>query len=212
MHVSSRLPKEIELGAMRRDTMDLDIQIDDSGFEDINRNRSQFLCEYEVTYPMAGRSSANLLTVRNAFRATGGGEHSFELWDWADYSVEDQGFGEGDGTEDSFQLVKTYSFGGLTHSRIIHRPVLDSGEVESLTFEIQADGSPVSSSAYEVSDLGIVTFDTPPLLGVLLTWTGEFNVPVRFDKVIQSAGVTTDHEKYDAFLLVEKRLKASDFA
>lgn len=212
MHEATRLSKQIELGAIGRDTMDLIITRNDGGFEDINRPWDQFLCEYEITYPLRGRTDALFLEVRNAFRATGGGEHSFDFWDWRDFQAEAEEFGIGDGSDTTFQLVKSYGFGTLTHSRRIQRPVLDNAEVEELEFEIQVDGTPLASSAYEVSNLGVVTFDVAPLNGVVLTWTGEFNVPVRFDKVIQSAAPTTEHEKFDTFLLVEKRLRAEDFA
>lgn len=212
MHISARLSKQIELGAVGRDTMELIITRSDGGFEDINRPWDQYLCEYEITYPLRGRTDALFLEVRNAFRATGGGEHSFDFWDWRDYQAEDEGFGEGDGADTTFQLVKAYSFGSLTHTRRIQRPVTNDADVEEITFEIQADGVPVAEADYTVSSLGVVTFDVAPLNGVVLTWSGEFNVPVRFDKVIQSAAPTTDQEKFDSFLLVEKRLRAEDFA
>jgi hypothetical protein len=54
--------------------------------------------------------------------------------------------------------------------------------------------------------------DTAPANGVELTWTGEFNVPVRFDPQIQSSAPTTNLEKFDTFTLYEVRLKAADFA
>lgn len=212
MHIATRLSDEIELGALRRETMDLIITRNDGGFEDINRQWSQFLCEYEVTYPVSLRTGSNFLEVRNAFRATGGGEHSFELKDWADFQVEEEGFGTGDGSDLTFQLVKGYTFGSLAHARIIQRPVIVDGDVEELEFEIQANGTPVSESDYTVSSLGLVTFDVAPANGVELTWTGEFNVPVRFDKVIQSAAPATHLEKFDSFLLVEKRLRSEDFS
>lgn len=213
MHISTRLPKTIELTALRRDMMELDVVRDDSGFEDRNRLWEQFLREYEITYPLARRhEGADFITIYNAALATGLGEHSFELWDWRDYYVEEQAFGTGDGSDDTFQLVKNYSFGSLTHSRRIQRPVLDDAQVDEFEFEIQIDGVAVDPLDYEVSDLGIVTFDTAPALDEVLTWTGEFNVPVRFDRTLQSSAVTTDLEKYDSFVLMEVRLRSVDFA
>lgn len=212
MHISTRLPKQIELGALHRTSMELEVVRMDSGHEDRVRLWEQFLREYEVTYPISQRNTANFITVYNAALATGLGEHSFELWDWRDYQVEEQTFGEGDGVDTTFQLSKSYTFGTLTHGRRIQRPVLDDGLVDEFEFEIQADGTPVAEADYTVSNLGIVTFDVAPLAGVILSWTGEFNVPVRFDKIIQSTGVATHLEKYDTFPLLEVRLKAEDFA
>lgn len=211
MHVATRLSDEVELGAIRRDTMALDIVRTDSGHEDRNRLWSQFLREYEVTYPIAlrnGEPSGALATVYAAFLATGGGEDSFDFQDWRDYSVEEEAFGTGDGTTTAFNLLKTYTFGSRSHVRRIYRPVS--------AIAIQKNGITVNPADYTVDyELGIVTFDVAPLGGGTpdeLSWTGDFNVPVRFDPSMQSSAPTTVHEKFDTFTLYEVRLKAEDFA
>jgi uncharacterized protein (TIGR02217 family) len=207
MHIGTRLSDEVELGALRRDTMNLEIQRGDSGFEDRVRLWSQFLREYEVTYPIAtrGAPSEPLQEVYNAFLATGGGEDSFDFEDWRDKTAEDELFGVGDGAETEFGLVKSYAFGTRTHTRRIYRPVS--------AISIEADGVTVNPSDYTVDyDLGIVTFDTAPALDVEVTWSGSFYVPVRFDPSIQSVAPTTTLEKFDTFTLYEVRLREEDFA
>lgn len=208
MHIATRLSDSVELGAIRRDRMNLEIVRTDGGFEDRARLWSQFLREYEITYPLQerdGSPSDSLQQVYNAFLASGGGEDSFDFQDWRDYSVTDGVFGTGDGAETEFELVKIYSFGSREHQRRIYRPVS--------AISIKANGVAVSSGDYIVDyDLGVVTFDSAPLDTVELTWTGDFNVPVRFDPEIQSSAPTTVHEKFDTFALYEVRLKAGDFA
>lgn len=207
MHVATRLSDEVSLDAIRRDTMNLEIVRNDSGHEDRNRLWSQFLREYEVSYPIAdrGQASTALAEVYNAFLATGGGEDSFDFQDWRDYTATDELIGIGDGAETDFNLVKNYTFGTRTHTRRIYRPVV------SIT--IEADGVTVNPSDYTVDyELGIVTMDTAPALNVELTWSGEFNVPVRFDPSIQSSALTTNLERYDTFTLFEVRLREADFA
>jgi uncharacterized protein (TIGR02217 family) len=208
MHIATRLSDEVELGAIRRDTMNLNIIRTDSGFEDRSRLWAQFLREFEITYPTQqrnGQPSDSLQQVYNAFLASGGGEDSFDFQDWRDYSVTDEVFGIGDGAETDFELVKTYTFGSRTHERRIFRPVS--------AISIKADDVTVPGADYTVDyELGIVTFDVAPLNAVELTWTGTFNVPVRFDPTIQSSAPTTNLEKFDTFTLYEVRLREADFA
>lgn len=206
MHIATRLSDEVSLGAIRRDTMNLEIARNDSGHEDRNRLWSQFLREYEVSYPIAdrGQASTALAEVYDAFLATGGGEDSFDFQDWRDHTATDELFGIGDGSDAEFNLVKSYVFGTRTHSRRIYRPVT--------SIAVKADAVTVNPADYTVDyDLGIVTFDTAPALDVEVTWSGEFNVPVRFDPTIQSSALTTNLERYDTFTLFEVRLREADF-
>lgn len=208
MHISTRLSDEVELGALWRAKMNLEVIESDSGHEDRSRRWSQFLREFEVSYPMANRAgspSDPLIEVYNAFFATGGGEDSFDFEDWRDKTATDEVFGIGDGADVTFSFVKTYTFGSASHTRRIYRPV-------SGTVTIDADGVLVNAADYTVDyELGTVTFDAAPLNAVELTWSGSFYVPVRFDSQIQSTAPTTEHEKYDTFTLFEVRLRAEDF-
>lgn len=208
MHINGRLPLNVELGAVRRERMNLDVAQQDGGYEKRNRLWSQFLGEYDVTYPIAkrnGPANASFATVKAAFRATGGGEHSFDFQDWADHTATDETFGIGDGTQTIFPLVKLYTWLGETHERRIYRPV------SAIT--IEKEGVAVDPADFTVDyELGIVTFDVAVPVGEEVTWSGEFNVPVRFDKVLQSAAVTIQNEKYDTFTLIEVRLREADFA
>lgn len=207
MHIATRLSDEVEIGAIRRDTMNLEIVRNDSGHEDRNRLWSQFLREYEITYPLQARNggpSTSLGQVYDAFLATGGGEDSFDFQDWRDYTATDELFGVGDGVETEFNLVKSYEFGSRTHTRRIYRPVS--------AISIKKNGVTVNPADYTVDyDLGIVTFDAAVTNLHEVTWSGEFNVPVRFDPTIQSSAPTTDQEKYDTFTLFEVRLREADF-
>lgn len=205
MHIATRLSDEVSLDAVRRDTMQLEIVRGDSGFEDRNRLWSQFLREYEVTYPIATRGAAStaLEEVYNAFLATGGGEHSFDFEDWRDNSATDEVFGVGDGVTTVFSLFKSYTFGSATYSRRIYRPVTG--------ITLEANGGAAGTNTIDY-DLGTVTFNSAPANGVELTWSGSFYVPVRFDSQIQSTAPTTTLEKFDTFTLYEVRLRAEDFA
>ena len=67
------------------------------------------------------------------------------------------------------QLAKVYSFGPLDMSRPIKKPV-------SGTVTIFEDG--VASAAVIDYTTGFVTITAAP--GSVITWSGEFDVPVRF--------------------------------
>jgi len=109
--------------------------------------------------------------------ALGGPHKSFLCKDQGDFrhgfapSYAPMPFGVGDGTTSIFQLSKTYSFGSATYVRPLTKP--KAGHV------IYLDGTPDLETANLLT--GIVDFgSSPPGDGVILTWTGEFRVPVRF--------------------------------
>lgn len=106
----------------------------------------------------------------------------FRFRDWSDYIATDEIFGTGDGVTTAFQLSKTYdpslillnTPGALFYVRDI--VLLASTPV------IEVDGvTKTDVTDYNISSSGLVTFTSAPANGQLLTWSGEFDVPVRFD-------------------------------
>jgi uncharacterized protein (TIGR02217 family) len=92
------------------------------------------------------------------------------LWaydDPNDDSIANQGFGEGDGTTTTFQLVR--GFGGQA------APVF----LVNGTPTIMVGGTP--TAAFSISAYGVVTFSTPPAVNALLTWSGNYYMPCQFD-------------------------------
>lgn len=121
------------------------------------------------------------------FRCRAGKAYGFRFKDWSDYYVgmtwtpgtglevdEPVEFGTGDGVEVDFQLVKRYESGGVTKVRDITRPI--AATVTVYVDDVEAE------SGWTLDDAtGIVTFNSPPANDAVLTWAGEFDVPVRFD-------------------------------
>jgi uncharacterized protein (TIGR02217 family) len=116
------------------------------------------------------------------WRAHFGSLYPFRFRDWSDYTATDDVFGTGDATTTAFQLSKTYdpSFillgteGTLFYVRDI--ALLDGAptiKVDGVTKTVTTD--------YTISDAGLVTFTSAPAADKVLTWTGVFDVPVRFD-------------------------------
>lgn len=116
------------------------------------------------------------------FEARRGRMHGFRFRDPVDWkscapsqavAATDQGLGAGDGVTTAFQLVKRYASGGAFQDRKITKPVED-------TCAVAIDG--VETAAFDVDwTTGVVTFDSAPAEGAVLTAGFEFDTPVRFD-------------------------------
>lgn len=91
-------------------------------------------------------------------------------------------FGTGDGTTTLFQLVKKYTKGVLTRTRSITKPV-------SGTVKISSNGVTITTGFTIDYTAGTILFTIAPLLGVLLKWGGEFDIPVRFGKEVDEDGL-----------------------
>lgn len=116
------------------------------------------------------------------YRAHYGRLYPWRFKDWSDYTATAEVFGAGNGSTTAFQLIKTYdpslillnSTGSLLYVRSISllatTPVI---KVNGVTKVVGVD--------YTISSSGLVTFTSAPAAASPLTWTGEFDVPVRFD-------------------------------
>lgn len=101
---------------------------------------------------------------------TRGSLHSFRAKDWSDYQVTGEAIATADGSDYWFRLTKAYS----DYSRRILKPVAGS-------VSVTVDGVSVPASDYRIDTVNgaVVLFETPGV-GEVVTWTGEFDVPVRF--------------------------------
>jgi uncharacterized protein (TIGR02217 family) len=104
----------------------------------------------------------------------------FRFRDWSDYIATNEVFGTGAGVVTQFQLTMTYdpaqillgSPGSLLYVRNITLPNASPIiKVAGVTKTAGVD--------YNISASGLVTFTSAPTGS--LTWTGTFDVPVRFD-------------------------------
>lgn len=197
-HIATRLSDHVEIGAVRIEEQDVEIVQTDGGNEVRNTRWSQPLLRFELSFPMSRRDDEVFLEIRNAYRACRGALHSFKFRDWSDYQATDEQFGTGDGTTTVFNLFKNYEFGSQTQSRRIYQPVS--------AIVLKGDGV-VIAAGYSVNyTTGVVTFTVAPLDEVVLTWSGEFDIPVRFDTPLQSTGVDSHIEHHESIVLQEVRL------
>lgn len=140
-----------------------------SGYTARNAERSLPLHRFKV--PFDGLTDENRALVVAAFNACKGRLHSFRFKDKADYSATSEVLGTATGdTDETMQLIKTYSFGTGSTVRNIAKPVAG-------TVQLYEDGVPLSSSVDTTT--GIVTFTSS--VGKEITADFEFDVPVRFE-------------------------------
>lgn len=119
------------------------------------------------------------VTLRAFFMTMRGRLHGWRFKDWADYSVafgSSAEAGKVEGlTTTTFQLVKRYTSGGQTIDRQIRKPIASG-------FILRDTGTPLVLTTDYTLDAatGIVT-TTAPRAAANLDWSGEFDVPCRFD-------------------------------
>lgn len=154
-----------------------------SGFEQRNQLWSQPRCKFDIGGAL--RTSAEYVdatysinVVRNYFYSVRGRLHGFRLKDFTDYKDDAGGIlGTGNGATTAFQMVKRYTTGAFTTDRQIKKPV-------TATIQVYKDAVLQTLTTHYTlnSTTGVVTFVTAPANGTVLTWTGQFDVPVRFEQ------------------------------
>lgn len=137
------------------------------------RNGDWVLCRHKYTVPFLNVTDEAYLAIKEVFLVVRGRLHTFLHKDWADYQATDARFGVGDGVTGTFQLSKITTLGAGSYTRVITKPVLS-------TLVVMINGEPTTDYIIDVLT-GLVTFLSAPSLHDELTWTGEFDVQVRFD-------------------------------
>src|SRR5208337_5160773 len=95
--------------------------------------------------------------------------------------------GTGDGNTTVFQLVKNYTSGGRTYVRTILKPITADvtdfqGNPLTNTINVYDNGTKKTLTADYTQDYttGLITFNTAPVAGHVITADCQFHVPVRF--------------------------------
>jgi len=166
-----------------------------SGAERRNRNWAHPL--HTFTAPEAIECHEDLVALHNLWMVTAGPLHTFPFRDPLDFASRDlQAAGEeptvgptdqilaiADGSQTEFQLVRRYIFGDQTYDREITLPVVDS-VVVALDALPPEDVPGFNGGPYEWTvdrTTGVVTFDHPPVAGMVVSAGFLFDVEVRFE-------------------------------
>ncbi len=166
-------PSDIAYGSSGGPEYSTDIVITNGGHEQRNINWAQARAKYNVAHGVKTKVQLDALIA--FFRARKGRAEGFRFKDWSDYKAVAQVIGTGNGTNKIFQLVKTYTSGGITETRTIAKPVVG-------TLAVYAAGVLQAGAAYALdSTNGKITFVAAPANGASITADFEFDVPARFD-------------------------------
>ena len=167
-----QFPDDISYGATGGPVFSTDVVSTFSGHEQRNSNWQQARARYNVASGV--KTETQWKALISFFRARRGKAVGFRYKDWSDFQGTNEQIGIGDDVQADFQLVKLYASGSVAVSRDVTKPV--AGTVDIYVDSIlQVSGVTVDTTT------GIVTFDTPPAMGEVVTADFEFDVPVRFD-------------------------------
>lgn len=178
-----QFPPTISVNSKGGPTRRTEIVVLGSGYEERNQRWADSRRKYNAGYGV--KSLDDLHTIAAFYEERRGQLHGFRWKDWSDYksvapgqstTATDQNLGTGDGAEDEFQLRKQYGSVYAPYYRSIKKPVSGTVKVavNSITQTVTTD--------YTINHAtGIITFVSPPGLGLAVTAGFEFDVPVRFD-------------------------------
>jgi uncharacterized protein (TIGR02217 family) len=193
-----QFPTDISYGATGGPMFMTDVVATVSGYEQRNSKWSQSRAKYNVASGIKTESQWAALIA--FFRARRGKAVGFRFKDWSDYKAENVQIGVGDDSTTEFQLVKLYSSGSVAVSRDITKPVAG-------TVDIYVDAVLQSSGVSVDTTTGIVTFDTAPADGDIISADFEFDVPVRFDTDEMSISMDSfDVGNWSSIPLIEVRI------
>jgi uncharacterized protein (TIGR02217 family) len=144
------------------------------------RNAQNIEVRHSYTLPIANiPNAAYLKRLKQSFMACRGMLHSFKIKDYSDYEATNEAFGIGDGTKKIFQLRLDSTWGPATYTRLITKPQPD--------IVILVNGA---AQAHSLDPLtGLITFTDAPPPAAIITWSGEFRVPVRFNSDILNMSI-----------------------
>jgi uncharacterized protein (TIGR02217 family) len=175
--VDQELPPRIAFGMQRRQTWRTVISQSQDGREVTDQKRSKMLMKFDLSF--AVRVSSDYEDVDEHFAMMRGRAKKFPATDPLDHSVT-AARGEliAVTSYTSFQLAKAYGSGAAKYLRTITRPKAGARVFRlrsSVTTDITSSCT-ISLTAGSVAITGGVV-----LLGDVLSWSGEFFTPCRYD-------------------------------
>lgn len=120
-------------------------------------------------------NAADTASLDAFFRAVKGRAYGFRIKDWTDFfATTANGVVVAQATAGVYQLAKLYTTGSLSETRLIQKPVTG-------TVAVYKNGVLIASGLSLDTTTGLVTITPTPLNTDVLSWSGQFDVPARFD-------------------------------
>jgi uncharacterized protein (TIGR02217 family) len=202
MFIDARFPEQIAYGASGGPGFSTDIVTSIGGTEVRNQNWSLARGRWEVG--LQHRTTAETEAFIAFFYSVAKGmANAFRFHDPLDDTVTAQVLGTGDGTTTAFQLVKVYTLGSQSYTRVLTKPVAG-------TVTVTLDGVP--TVGFTVSTMtGMVTITPAPAVGVVVAASATFDVPVRLsiDDLSGLRYVSIDAFSWESVMLLEVRIDAN---
>ncbi len=180
---SYRLPPWIEKGSRFGPAFKNIIQEAISGNEQRICQWTKCRCTGDVSYGLNNSSNRNgdFHAILALWRAHFGSFYPFRFRDWSDYTTSNEVFGTGNGSTKDFQLSilydPAYKLLGVSGTLLYLRSItLPNDDVV-----IKVDGVTQTLTTHYTISSGVVSFVTAPASGKAISWSGTFDVPVRFD-------------------------------
>jgi uncharacterized protein (TIGR02217 family) len=164
------------------------------GASGVDQRIGQFLnprVQFQLDYML--QSAGAIDELLRFFHSRRGRLSGFLARDYTDYTAVQEVISISDGVLTTFFLLKKYITGGFQQTRFITFPELPlavyvNGVIVNHV-EVHATGSdleivnipsPLQNPVRVTSD-GLIIFAFAPAVGAVISWTGKFLVPVRFD-------------------------------
>lgn len=141
-----------------------------NGREFRNENFSVAQHRYTTNFQNISKEAAN--NIRKVFYACRGRSRVFRYIDALDSEATKEDFAVGDGTRTTFQIGKFTVLDGVEYFRYVYA---------LRSFTLYVDDVEITSGFTVDMNRGTITFDTAPANNAVLSWTGEFDIWVRFD-------------------------------
>ena len=143
-------------------------------------------------------SDSDYNEIRDFHIGTNHGAEGFLFKDWKDYAVTEGYIGTGDGSEDSFDLIRRYELGtGVDIDRRVLYPVGD--DLDAVYFD---DVEQLSGWSWNTTTKQI-DFTSPVTDTVVITADFEFYIPVIFAAELSSSNDYLSVNNYETINLQE---------
>ena len=199
--ITTRFPECIGFGSSGGPNYSTDVVTAASGVVEANSNWSYPLHTYNVATGI--HTTEDMEQFLRFFHAAAGRAYTFPFKDRNDYkscspadtpAQTDQTLGTATASQTDFQIIKTYTEGGISQVRQIRQPI-------SGTVLVEVDAVLQTETAdYTINyTTGVITFVTPMAGGEIVKAGYEFDVPCRFGTDAW-AFVLEQKQDEDAFL------------
>ena len=157
-----------------------------AGFKQRNIDRADYISRYTINYELM--TAAQFRSFRGFFIARSGMARGFRFSPPDDNTATNDllinsvtGNNTGDGSTTVFRCWKKYTSGPVAYSRRIVKLVggMTNGDTRPSTVSARVNGSGATIASVDYTQ-GLITFSAAPGNGLVVDWSGGYDLPVNF--------------------------------